>query len=86
MESLEQSLLHHCIMKLKRVTQSCYKINLNLSSYQLRMTPDNRQPQGNTEVNWDPVEILDLKGFKEAVVSDGIHSPFFEADAKFMGN
>lgn len=34
--------------------------------------------QGDAEVMWDPVEILDWKRFKKAVISCGIHSPFVE--------
>ena len=30
--------------------------------------------------------MLDLKRFKEAIVSYGIHSLFGEADIKFLGN
>ena len=29
-----------------------------------------------SEVNWDLVKMLDVKRFKEAVVSYGMHSPF----------
>lgn len=32
--------------------------------------------QGYAEVNWNPVEMLDLKRFKEVVISLGMHSPF----------
>lgn len=34
--------------------------------------------QGYTEDNWDPVEMLNLKGFKEALVSYGMFSPFLK--------
>ena len=38
--------------------------------------PDNRYPQGYAELIWNPVEVLELKRFKEAVISYGVHSPF----------
>ena len=38
--------------------------------------PPERCPQGYSRVNWDAIEILDLKRFKKATVSYGMHSPF----------
>ena len=33
-------------------------------------------PQGYIEVNWNPVDMLNLKRFKKAVVSHGMYSSF----------
>lgn len=35
---------------------------------------DNRHPQGYGGVKWNHTEILDLRRFKEAIISYGIHS------------
>lgn len=37
--------------------------------------PDDKYPQGYSEVNWDPIEMLDLKRFKEEIFLYGMHSP-----------
>ena len=37
---------------------------------------DNLHPQGYKEINWNPVDMLDLKRVKEAVVSYGVYSSF----------
>lgn len=36
--------------------------------------PGVRHPQGYAEVHWSPVEMLDLKRFKNAVISNGVKS------------
>lgn len=41
--------------------------------------------QGYTEDNWDPVEMLNLKEFKEALVSYGMFHLFWNS-FKFMDN
>lgn len=38
--------------------------------------PDNRHHQGYAEVNWSPIEMIDLERFKVAVISFGMNSPF----------
>ena len=39
----------------------------------LQEMPNNR---GSVTANWTPVPMLDLRRFKEAIVSYGMHSPF----------
>ena len=38
--------------------------------------PDDKHPQGYTDVNWNHVDMLNLNRFKETVVSYGMNSPF----------
>lgn len=40
--------------------------------------PGDRHPQCHAEVRWSPVEMLDLKRFKKAVISNCMNSPFEE--------
>lgn len=35
----------------------------------------NSQYQGYREVKWNPIDVLDLRRLKEAVISYGMHSP-----------
>lgn len=35
---------------------------------------DDRCPQCYGEITWNPIDILDLKRFKEAIISSGVHS------------
>lgn len=66
--NLEQNLLQHCIMKLQR--------SLIFPVTKEEQPPDDRYPQSYVEVNWAPLEMLDLKRFKEGVVLYDMHSPF----------
>ena len=65
--NLEQNLLQHFIMKLKR--SSIFPVTKEEQ-------PPDRYPQSYIEVNWAPVKMLDLKRFKEGVVWHDMHSPF----------
>lgn len=38
--------------------------------------PSNRYPQGYVRADWIPVKMLDLRRFKEAIGSSGMHSHF----------
>jgi hypothetical protein len=38
--------------------------------------PDDRNPQDYQEFGWHPIEVLDLKKFKETVITYGLHSPY----------
>ena len=38
--------------------------------------PDNDQPQGYQEFEWQLVGLLDLRTFKESVINFGMHFPF----------
>ena len=48
--------------------------------------PDNSYPQGHTEVKWDAMEMLDLRRFKKAIVSHGMHSPYVKVNTCFIQN
>ena len=38
--------------------------------------PDSDYPQGYQEVEWQPLDVLDLRKFKESVTNFGMHLPF----------
>lgn len=66
---LEQILPHHYIMKLKRNSPSYQKTNFNLTNHHIGTTYMNRYPQGyGRAYDWNPVKMLDLRRFKEAIV------------------
>jgi len=39
---------------------------------------DDRCPQCYEEITWNPIDILDLRRFKEAIVSSGVHSSYMK--------
>lgn len=39
---------------------------------------DDRYPQGDEENTWNPIEILDLRRFREMIVSYGRHSSYMK--------
>lgn len=49
--------------------QVCQRTNLSLPSYYTRTTIRCYAPQGYEEVKWNPIDILDLRKFKEVVIS-----------------
>lgn len=72
---LEQNLAHHSLHYETEEEQSKV-IRKPTLLYHQEWPPDDRQLQGYSEVNWNPIEILYLKRFKEAIDSYGMHSPF----------
>ena len=52
-----------------------------------KQLPNDRYPQGCARIKCTPVEILDLRRFKEAIVAYGEYAlTFCEANAKLMVN
>lgn len=43
-----------------------------------KQAPGDRHTQDYAELHWSPVEMLDLKRFKKAVISNGMNSSFEE--------
>lgn len=41
-----------------------------------QLAPDERNPQDYEELGWEPIDVLDLKRFKEAIVTYGMCSPY----------
>lgn len=42
----------------------------------IELEADERHLQGYQEFKWWPIEALDLKRFKETVMTHGLHSPY----------
>lgn len=37
-----------------------------------------RRPQCYEKITWNPIDILDLRRFKEAIISSGVHSSYMK--------
>jgi hypothetical protein len=53
-----------------RKQTSVYLVNIQ------QRPPDNDYPQGYQEFEWQPMDVLDLRKFKESVTNFGMHLPF----------